>query len=471
MGGIAVIGALIAAAVVLDDQGIDHPDEWDERVADLAAFVERERGLEFDHPVTVEFLTEDEYSDRARVDEGMLADEDREAMEESGTVLEALGLVPVDIDMFDTSNEMADTGTLAFYDPVTESVTVRGTEMTTSLEVTLVHELVHVAQDQAFDLTQPPPDESSGAHEAFDALVEGDAVRIELAYVDSLSADEQDAYWDDYSADYDEAEADLGDVPTALQAMFAAPYVLGQPIVDLIAEGGGNDAVDEAFGDPPGSSEHLFDPRSYFGDDTPVDVDEPEIPPGGDEIGEADSLGATTLFVMLSERIDPLVALDGHRRLGWRHVRRLPRGRPHLRARRPRGRHAHRHRRDRPGAPGLGGRRTGRRRLGRRRRGGRGVRVLCRRGRRGVGAAVLGPVARRPRAARDPLAAHGHGGVRRGPRPRRRLRLRRLLRAPGAARHHHRGERVARAIGRADRRHRRGHARLRERLTGRGDMS
>ncbi len=309
MGGIAVIGALLAAAVVLDDQGIDHPDEWDERVADLAAFVERERGLEFDHPVTVEFLTEDEYSDRARVDEGMLADEDRQAMEESGTVLEALGLVPVDIDMFDTSNEMADTGTLAFYDPVTESVTVRGTEMTTSLEVTLVHELVHVAQDQAFDLTQPPPDESSGAYEAFDALVEGDAVRIELAYVDSLSADEQDAYWDDYSADYEEAEADLGDVPTALQAMFAAPYVLGQPIVDLIAEGGGNDAVDEAFGDPPGSSEHLFDPRSYFGDDTPVDVDEPEIPPGGDEIGEADSLGATTLFVMLSERIDPLVAL------------------------------------------------------------------------------------------------------------------------------------------------------------------
>ncbi len=310
MCGVAVVGVLLAAAVVLKgDDGIAHPDEWDERVVDLVAFVEQERGLSFEHPVTVEFLTEDEYSDSARIDEGMLTDEDREAMDESGTVLEALGLVPPELDLMDTSNEMADTGTLAFYDPSTETVTVRGTEMTIGLEVTLVHELVHVAQDQAFDLEQPPPDESAGAFEAFDALVEGDAVRIELAYVDSLSRDEQDAYWDGYMAEADEAEAGLSEVPSALQALFAAPYVLGQPVVDLIAEDGGNGAVDDAFADPPRSGEHLFDPRSYFADDAPIEVDDPDVPDGADRIGETDTLGATTLFVMLAERIDPLVAL------------------------------------------------------------------------------------------------------------------------------------------------------------------
>lgn len=306
---VAVAGLLLAAVVVsAGSSGIDHPDEWDERVVDLAAFVERERGLDFEHPVTVEFLTEDEYSERARVDEGMLTESDRADIEDSAAVFEALGLVPAGTDMLETSNEMADTGTLAFYDPMTESVSVRGTEMTTGLAVTLVHELVHVAQDQAFDLEAPPVDEDS-AFEAYDALVEGDAVRVEMAYVESLSLDEQDTYWADYEEQYDESEADLSDVPGALQALFAAPYVLGQPVVDLIAADGGNSAVDDAFEDPPSSSEHLFDPRSYLDLDLPASVDQPELPRGADEIGESGPLGATTLFVMLAERIDPVTAL------------------------------------------------------------------------------------------------------------------------------------------------------------------
>jgi hypothetical protein len=307
--GVAVVGLLAAAAIVLNaDGGVDHPDEWDPQVVDLVAFVERERGIEFDHPVAIEFLTEDEYSESVRADEATLTDDDRALIEESSTVLEALGLVPVGTDLFESTNEMADAGTLAFYDPATERVTVRGTEVTTDVEVTLVHELVHVAQDQAFDLEQPPPD-TSGAAEAFDALVEGDAVRIELDYVESLSSDEQADYWDDYGDAYDESQAALTDVPPGLQALFAAPYVLGQPVVDLLAADGGNDAVDDAFTDPPGSSEHLLDPRSYLEGDTPVEVDEPEIADGSERIGEPSPLGAATLFVMLSERIDPLVAL------------------------------------------------------------------------------------------------------------------------------------------------------------------
>jgi hypothetical protein len=310
MTGVAVVGLLAAAAIVLNrGGGIDHPEEWDRRVVDLVAFVERERGIEFDHPVEIEFLSEREYSERVRVDETALTDQDRALVEESSTVLEALGLVPLDTDLFESSNEMADAGTLAFYDPVIERVIVRGTEMTTGVEVTLVHELVHVAQDQAFDLERPPATDTSAAYEAFDALVEGDAVRIELDYVDSLSADEQTGYWDDYGAAYDESQAALTEVPPALQALFAAPYLLGQPVVDLLAADGGNEAVDDAFADPPVSSEHLLDPRSYFDGDAPIEVDEPEIGDGSEAIGEPSPLGATTLFVMLAERIDPLVAL------------------------------------------------------------------------------------------------------------------------------------------------------------------
>lgn len=308
VGVVAVVG-LAAGALVVVNGGDDHPDEWDERVAPLAEFVERERGLSFDHPVTVEFLTEEEYSSASRTDEGALTDEDRQTIDEWGAIFTALGLVPEGTDLLDTTNEMSDAGTLAFYDPATERVTVRGTEMSTGLAVTLVHELVHVAQDQAFDLERPPPGTSSGAFEAYDALIEGDASRIELAYLGTLSGEEQTTYWDDYDAELDESQDQLSDVPGALQALFAAPYVLGQPVVDIIASDGGNTAVDEAFDDPPASGEHLFDPRSYFADDAPADVDTPDVPDGAERIGTADELGATTLFVLLSERIDPLEAL------------------------------------------------------------------------------------------------------------------------------------------------------------------
>ena len=84
-------------------------------------------------------------------------------------------------------------------------------------------------------------------------------------------------------------------MPSALQALFAAPYVLGQPVVDLIVEDGGNDAVDVAFGDPPASSEHLLDPRAYFDGDEPVEVDEPEVPDGGDEMARV-TVGRPTLY-------------------------------------------------------------------------------------------------------------------------------------------------------------------------------
>lgn len=309
MCGVAVVGLLIAAVVVLPDRGPDHPDAWDERVADLALFVERERDLEFEHPVRVEFLSEREYSEATRIDGGLLTDEDRAMIEDSTAILEAFGLVPTGTDLLDTTNEMADAGTLAFYDPTTETVTVRGTELTPVVEATVVHELTHVAQDQAFDLERTLDAESSGAHDGFRALVEGDAMRIEMSYVESLPSAEEDAYWDEYLGELGDAEAGLEAIPSSLQAMFAAPYVLGDPLVALIAADGGNAAVDEAFEAPPASSEHLLDPGSFFAGDAPADVDEPELPGGARRIGQPDALGAVGLFVMLGERIDPVVAL------------------------------------------------------------------------------------------------------------------------------------------------------------------
>ena len=306
--GVVALAGLGGAALVVTG-GDDHPDDWDERVADLAGFVEDERGLEFDHPVAVDFLSEEEYSDATRVEEDGLTDEDRRYLEETTAVMTAMGLIPPGTDLLESSNELGDTGTLAFYDPSSERVVVRGDELTPALRGTLVHELTHVLQDQHFDIQDPAIEDTPAAWEGHEALVEGDAVRIENAWVDMLSDEERDRYFQENDAGVEEAEADLGGVPGALQAQFAVPYIVGGPLVDLIAGAGGNAGVDEAFADPPSTSEQFFDPRAWFDRDDGQDVDAPDVPDGAREIGEPGPLGAATLYVMLVERIDPLVAL------------------------------------------------------------------------------------------------------------------------------------------------------------------
>jgi hypothetical protein len=301
-----------AIYVVTEDRATWHPDRWDPRVVDLAAFVENERGLRFDHPVSVDFLTAEQYSQRTRVDESELTSGDRRMIEEGTAPLRALGLVPADFDPVESANDLSDTATVAFYDPLTERIAVRGTDMTTDLRVTLAHELVHVLQDQHFDLedmleeVDPTGDQLTG----YLALIEGDATRIQQAYVRSLPTDERDGYLDDADQSSGAAEEQLGAIPGVLVAMEGAPYTLGPWLVELIAADGGNDAVDEAFDDPPTTTEQMVDPRSYFSGQSAHDVAAPTVPSGGERIGQDDSLGALPLFLLLSERIDPLDALS-----------------------------------------------------------------------------------------------------------------------------------------------------------------
>jgi hypothetical protein len=307
---VAVIG-LVAGGVVVLTAGDRYPDEWDSRVSDLVDFVESERGLQFDHAVPVDFLSDEEYSAETRVDESEVTDADRTAMEEDSAALVALGLVPPDLDLLEAGNDLTDSGTLAFYDPTTEHVVVRGDELTPVLQGTLVHELTHVLQDQHFDLDQPPPEETAGAYEAQAAVIEGDAMRMETAWVDTLSAADQDAYWSAALSAGDVSEEELATVPGALQAEFAAPYAFGEPLVTLLALAGGNARVDQAFEDPPVTSEQLIDPRALFAGQEARDVRPAVVPEDGNAIwDEPEALGATTLLVALAERIDGFQALD-----------------------------------------------------------------------------------------------------------------------------------------------------------------
>ena len=315
---VAIVALLASAAVVVVvrlDRGPDHPDAWDPRVEALVAYVEEERDLDFDHPVYVDFLTPDEYSEETTAAEGSVADDERADLDRYAGALRALGLGSGEIDLFTAYNQVSDGGTLAFYDPESERVRVRGTEMTVGMRVTLVHELTHALQDQHFDLDLLyDEDTDGGAATAYRALIEGDALRIEEAYtLDELSSDEQADYDTEYESQLEDSLDATADVPAFISAAFAIPYALGQPFVLMLANDGGNDAVDDAFDEPPDTEDDLFDPASYLAreEDEDLDLGLPEDVEPFDE----GPFGSPSWYLLLAERIDPKQAFDAA--LGW----------------------------------------------------------------------------------------------------------------------------------------------------------
>lgn len=300
------------------NNGPAHPDQWDSRVLDIVQFVEKTRGLTFKHPVFVDFLTPQQYSDRARTDASKLTDKEKKQLEAFNGELRALGLSNSNVDLLQAENDLQDVGTLAFYDPDTERVSIRGTDIDVSLKVTLVHEFTHVLQDQYFDIksSRTKKFETSQEQSSFRTIIEGDAVRVENEFVDTLSDADKSAYDAARNKEVDNATAGLSNVPVALQAFQSAPYLVGPPFVELLVAHGQQSALDDAFKNPPKTDEQIIDPEKFLNHQDAQKVDAPPLPDGvkDSDVVDKGDFGALSLFVMLGERIDPFVAetaIDG----------------------------------------------------------------------------------------------------------------------------------------------------------------
>ena len=315
IAGLVVLGLVVGVTRLLGSDGPDHPDVWDPRVADLADFVERARDLDFDHPVYVDFLTADEYTELTTDDEADADATQREELDRYAAELRALGVASGELDLFTALNQVSDGGTLAFYDPDDARIRVRGTEMTVGLEVTLVHELTHALQDQHFDLSRTRTiDGDSGAATAFRGLAEGDALRVEDDYIaDELTTAQQAEYDAEFAEELADSEVATAGVPAFVSATFAAPYALGQPFTTMLLNVDGNAEVDAAFSDPPTTEEHLFDPVSFLADEG--EADDVDLGFDDEELFDEGSFGATSWYLVLAERIEPEVAFEAT--LGW----------------------------------------------------------------------------------------------------------------------------------------------------------
>ena len=312
LAGVLAVAALAAIGLTLPGE-VSYPSRWDPRVAELAAFVEEQRGLDFRHPVHVDFLTEDDFVATVTTDEADLSAADRRDIEDYEAAARALGLAGAGTDLFAAGNTLSGEGILAFYDSETKRVTVRGTAMTVGLRVTLVHELVHVLQDQHFDLSRTGTFATDARNSAFEAVVEGDAVSIENLYYWHLPEGDRASYDAELAGQMEDMQTGTVEVPGWLTAASQAPYVLGEPFVTALVAARGPEAVDEALRHPPASEEQLMDVARFLAGDDPRRVDTPDLEAGDELIEEAD-FGTLSWLFMLAERIpaaDARAAADG----------------------------------------------------------------------------------------------------------------------------------------------------------------
>ncbi|HUQ63048.1 MAG TPA: hypothetical protein VM121_04800 [Acidimicrobiales bacterium] len=234
-------------------------------IRDIKAQVSELRGLPWKAPLTVQVVSKSELA--RRIKEVVDRDANPERISGDEATLKALHLIPRDLDYRKAIDDLLAEQVLGFYDPVTKAMMVADAgdgDVSPDTKVTIAHELDHALTDQHFDFGSKTDaldnDDRGEEYAAFGALIEGDAVSLQLLWAEAhLSADEQ-------------AEALLGSgadtsvfarTPPFIRASLLFPYTAGAEFVADLIDGTSFKRVDEAYNRPPTSTEQILDSELY----------------------------------------------------------------------------------------------------------------------------------------------------------------------------------------------------------------
>lgn len=212
---------------------------------------------------------------------------------------------------------------LGFYDHTTKHLVVISDRprMGVTDRVTYAHEFTHSLQDQHYNLAGLFARARGNAdyEEAIRALVEGDATvsmgmyaRTNLSQMDLATYQLEQLQSIDLSGMLSSAGGPL------VESAAAFPYTDGASFVNMLYQQGGWRAVDQAFANPPRSTEQVLHPLKYFGGDEPTAVRLPDLAGalgGGWRALADDTLGELYLRIYL-ERYLPIDQADSAA-LGW----------------------------------------------------------------------------------------------------------------------------------------------------------
>ena len=236
------------------------------------------RGLAFKKKVTVGEYSREELL--AFLKKEMERELPKDQAEKIRQALVHFGLIPTDLDLYQTVIDLLGAAIAGFYHPKTKELRLikggfGGADM--ERDMTLVHELCHAAQDQNFDLNTLPIElkTNDDVVMAVQALVEGDATIVGLKW---MLKERYEQTLPLVTGMYKSGE--LGEetrkVPACLRKSLAFPYGYGTEFVQALLNKAKDDwtEVSKAFSDLPGSTEQILHPKKYFGEarDYPQDI-------------------------------------------------------------------------------------------------------------------------------------------------------------------------------------------------------
>jgi hypothetical protein len=256
-------------------------------------FVVEHRHLEFLSQPKISFLDDDAF--KKKLNEGQK--QSKSEVEKAAKELRALGLISGDVDLGKLTDTLLGESVTGFYDSRAKELYVRGVKPTPLTRETLVHELTHVVQDQHFGIDRPELSETNDERSlAFSAVYEGDAVRIELEYRNSLSAQER------AEAEREDSAGSVSpDIPGVLLDLLAFPYVAGPTFTKAVLNARGQAGLDAAFRTPPTTSAQVLHPDRYLAGDIGQEVGKP---PADGVVFDDGIFGEQGLDILLRQAVD-----------------------------------------------------------------------------------------------------------------------------------------------------------------------
>jgi hypothetical protein len=276
------------------------PAGLEQLITQLEGFVAQNRGLPFSKPVPVTLLSSSDFQHRLAAVQA--EGEDPAAATRAEKVLRALGLLDRGVSLDKEEKGLLSDAVAGFYDPKRKDLVVRGADSTSPyVRVVLAHELTHADQDQHFGLDRPAIDKRDDeASQAFTALIEGDAVRIQQTYLNSLPAKDRVRAQQEEGS---QARSINPNVPPVLLDTLSFPYTFGVEFVKAVVKAGGQARLDAAFSNPPTTSEQILHPQLFLAGQGPIKVADP---PADGKVIDHGVVGEFGLLLMFLDSKRPL---------------------------------------------------------------------------------------------------------------------------------------------------------------------
>lgn len=246
--------------------------ELREASAPVEREVERERGLRFLRPVRYRRMQVAEFPDYLRQE--LRAEFSEEELRDFGRALAFLGLLPEGSDLEQLYMNVMSEQVGAFYDEKKgHLVTFRDRPGSSGVDrMILAHELTHALDDQHFplrDLGLGFKKNEDRARAAL-SLIEGTATMVMgQVYLQQARRAGLGGTVKDILAMFRQTTEQFNRAPPYIQQSLLFPYLQGQQFVLELLSRGGMEAINEAYRNPPVSTEQVLHPEKYFAREEP----------------------------------------------------------------------------------------------------------------------------------------------------------------------------------------------------------